>query len=199
MKISLQRAVQPSPSQREASTSIVASSANHQAAQVSHSTAAISLYSSHLNDVYSQHHAFVDSNLFRNEDEMRKQLEQFAHCCMITAQEALETNRILQQDLFKKMVSADDLAARRPYGYHGLEKDRDESDHEFPQCRGAKFQLNSSQVSCLDTQGNVRGCRLSGRLPGCSIRRYLSQRSDFAQLLGKWSSHRGLLANAAWL
>ena len=76
-----------------------------------------SLYSSHLNAVYSQNHAFVDSNLFHNEDEMRKQLEQFAHCCMITAQEAPETNRTFQQDLFKKMVSADDLAARRPYGY----------------------------------------------------------------------------------
>ena len=60
-----------------------------------------SLYSSHLNAVYSQNHAFVDSNLFHNEDEMRKQLEQFAHCCMITAQEAPETNRTFQQDLFK--------------------------------------------------------------------------------------------------
>ena len=76
-----------------------------------------SLYSSHLHAVYGHNHAFVDPNLFHNEDEMRKQLEQFAHCCMITAQEAPETARAFQQDLFKKMVSADDLAARRPYGY----------------------------------------------------------------------------------
>ena len=36
---------------------------------------------------------------------------------MVTAQETPETGRAFQQDLYKKMVSADDLAARRPYGY----------------------------------------------------------------------------------
>ena len=37
---------------------------------------------------------------------------------MVTAQETPETGRAFQQDLYKKKsVSADDLAARRPYGY----------------------------------------------------------------------------------
>ena len=60
---------------------------------------------------------FIDSSLFHNEDEMRKQLESFAHCFILTAQETPETNKAFQQDLFKKLVSADDLAGRRPYGF----------------------------------------------------------------------------------
>ena len=76
-----------------------------------------SMYSSHLAAVYGRNHAFIDSNLFHNEDEMRKQLESFARCFILTAQETPETNRAFQQDLFKKLVSADDLAARRPYGF----------------------------------------------------------------------------------
>ena len=76
-----------------------------------------SLFSTHLAAVYSHNHAFIDPNLFHNEEEMRKQLEQFAHCWIITAQEAPETHRHFQQDLFKKLMSADDLAGRRPYGF----------------------------------------------------------------------------------
>ena len=76
-----------------------------------------SLFSSHLDAVYAHNHAFIDPNLFHNEDELRKQLEQFANCWMITAQEAPETHRHFQQDLFKKLMSADDLAGRRPYGF----------------------------------------------------------------------------------
>ncbi|CAE7506749.1 unnamed protein product [Symbiodinium sp. CCMP2592] len=76
-----------------------------------------SLFSSHLAAVYSHNHAFIDPNLFHNEEEMRKQLEQFAHCWIITAQEAPETHRHFQQDLYKKFMSADDLAGRKPYGF----------------------------------------------------------------------------------
>ena len=76
-----------------------------------------SLFSCLLAATYCHNHAFVDPNLFHNEEELRKQLEQFAHCWIITAQEAPETHRHFQQDLFKKVMSADDLAARRPYGF----------------------------------------------------------------------------------
>ena len=76
-----------------------------------------SLYSSHIAAVYARNHAFVDPNLFHNEEEMRKQLEQFAHCFIITCQEAPETGKPFQQDLYKKMMSADDLSARKPYGF----------------------------------------------------------------------------------
>ncbi|CAE7561822.1 unnamed protein product [Symbiodinium sp. CCMP2592] len=76
-----------------------------------------SLFSSHLAAVYGHNHAFIDPNLFHNEEEMRKQLEQFTHCWIITAQEAPETHRHFQQDLYKKFMSADDLAGRKPYGF----------------------------------------------------------------------------------
>ena len=59
-----------------------------------------SLYSSHLAAVYGHNHPFIDPNLFHNEEEMRKQLESFAHSFIITAQEAPETNGTFQQDLF---------------------------------------------------------------------------------------------------
>ncbi|CAE7810987.1 unnamed protein product [Symbiodinium sp. CCMP2592] len=75
------------------------------------------LYSSHLAAVYRHNHAFIDPNLWHNEDELRKQLEQFSSACIITAQEKPESNRPFREDLYKKMVSADDLAARKPYGY----------------------------------------------------------------------------------
>ena len=76
-----------------------------------------SLYSNHLAAVYGHNHSFIDPNLWHNEDELRKQLESFAHCFIVTAQETPETHRSFKEDLYKKMVSADDLAGRKPYGY----------------------------------------------------------------------------------
>ena len=61
-----------------------------------------SLYSAHLAAVYGHNHAYVDPNLFHNEEEMRKQLEQFARCFIITCQEAPESGKAFQQDLYQK-------------------------------------------------------------------------------------------------
>ena len=47
---------------------------------------------------------------------MRKQVEQAAGAIMLTAQEAPETNRRMREDLYKKTMSADGIAGRRPYG-----------------------------------------------------------------------------------
>ena len=47
---------------------------------------------------------------------MRKQVEQAAGCFILTAQEAPETNRRMREDLYKKTMSADGIAGRRPYG-----------------------------------------------------------------------------------
>ncbi|CAE7630170.1 unnamed protein product [Symbiodinium sp. CCMP2592] len=76
-----------------------------------------SLYSSHLAAVYKHNHAFIDPNLWHNEDELRKQIESFATSFIITAQEKPESNKTFREDLYKKMISADDLAGRKPYGY----------------------------------------------------------------------------------
>ena len=75
------------------------------------------LYSNHLAAVYGPNHAFIDPNPWHNEDELRKQLEQFSGACILTAQEKPESQRAFREDLYKKMVSAVDLAARKPYGY----------------------------------------------------------------------------------
>ena len=76
------------------------------------------LYSSHLAAVYRCNHAFIDPNLWHNEGELRKQLEQFSSASIITAQEKPESNRFCRGDLYEKMVSTHDLAAaRKPYGY----------------------------------------------------------------------------------
>ena len=48
---------------------------------------------------------------------MRKQVEQAAGCFILTAQEKPENCRKMREDLFKKTMSADGIAGRRPYGY----------------------------------------------------------------------------------
>ncbi|CAE7796366.1 unnamed protein product [Symbiodinium sp. CCMP2592] len=75
-----------------------------------------SLYSAHLDAVYSPNHKFIDPNIWYDESEMRKQVEQSAGCFILTAQEAPETNKKMREDLFKKTMSADGIAGRRPYG-----------------------------------------------------------------------------------
>ena len=75
------------------------------------------LYSNHLAAVYKHNHAFIDPNLWHNEDELRKQLEMFSSAWILTAQEKPDSHRKFREDLYKKLVSADDLAARKPYGY----------------------------------------------------------------------------------
>lgn len=52
-----------------------------------------SLYSSHLNAVYKHNHSFFDPNIWFNEEEMRKQIEQFAGCFILTGQEAPDSKR----------------------------------------------------------------------------------------------------------
>ena len=76
-----------------------------------------SLYSAHLNAVYCHNHAFIDPNIWYDDQELRKQVEQFASCIILTAQEAPETSKRMREDLYKKTMSGDGIAGRRPYGY----------------------------------------------------------------------------------
>ena len=75
-----------------------------------------SLYSTLLAAVYGHNHAFFDPNVWYADDELRKQVEQFAGCIILTGQEAPETSRRMREDLFKKTMSADGIAGRKPYG-----------------------------------------------------------------------------------
>lgn len=76
-----------------------------------------SLYSLHLDTMLGNNHGFFDPNVWYNEDELRKQVETFARCIVITGQEAPESAKKLHLDLFKKTMSGDGIAGRKPYGF----------------------------------------------------------------------------------
>ena len=76
-----------------------------------------SLYSLHLQRMFGHNFAYFDPNIWFNEDEMRKQVEQLNGCCVLTGQETPGTGRRLREDLYKKFASADGIAGRKPYGF----------------------------------------------------------------------------------
>lgn len=76
-----------------------------------------SLYSIHLHAMYGDGAAFFDPNVWYNDEELRKQVESWTGCFILTGQEAPESSRRLREDLFKKTMSADAIAGRKPYGY----------------------------------------------------------------------------------
>lgn len=76
-----------------------------------------SLYSMHQRAMYGHNFAYFDPNIWYNEEEIRKQIEQLNGCCILTGQETPGTNRKLKEDLFKKFASADGIAGRKPYGF----------------------------------------------------------------------------------
>jgi len=75
-----------------------------------------SLYSFHLDAIFGRLHAFFDPNIWYDDNELRKQIEQWEGCIVLTGQEAPETNKKMREDLFKKTMSGDSLAGRKPYG-----------------------------------------------------------------------------------
>eukprot|EP00438_Fugacium_kawagutii_P034932 Skav206393 [mRNA] locus=scaffold834:643982:646531:- [translate_table: standard] len=76
-----------------------------------------SLFSMHIDAMLGSNHGYLDPNVWYNEDELRKQIESFARCIVVTGQEAPESHKKLHLDLFKKTMSADGIAGRKPYGY----------------------------------------------------------------------------------
>ena len=76
-----------------------------------------SLYSQHIAEMYKHNHAFFDPNVWHNEEELRKQVEAFARCFVLTGQEAPESAKKLHTDLYKKTMSGDGITGRKPYGY----------------------------------------------------------------------------------
>ena len=76
-----------------------------------------SLYSQHLAEMYKHNHCFFDPNVWHQEEELRKQVETFAKCFILTGQEAPESSKRLHMDLYKKTMSGDGVTGRKPYGY----------------------------------------------------------------------------------
>ena len=62
-------------------------------------------------------HAYLDSNIYHSDDELRKQAELFVNKLVTTLQERVEgAGHKFRLDLYKKVASADPIAARLPYG-----------------------------------------------------------------------------------
>ena len=70
-----------------------------------------------IHKVFSGLHAFLDTNIYFSDDELRKQADGLIGKLITTAQEAVDNSRHgFREDLFKKHISADPIAARLPYG-----------------------------------------------------------------------------------
>ena len=76
-----------------------------------------SLDSAHLDAVSAPTHKFIDPNIWFDETEMRKQIEQSAGCFILTTQDAPQAHRKLREDNFKETMSTDPIAGQRTYGY----------------------------------------------------------------------------------
>ena len=75
-----------------------------------------SLLTHHIHAVFQGLHAFLDTNVFYTDDELRKQGEQLVNKLILTAQEAVQgSSAKMREDLYKKVVSADPCAVRMPY------------------------------------------------------------------------------------
>ena len=76
-----------------------------------------SLFSHHINATFAPLRAFIDTNAYYSDDELRKQAELLVGKCITTAQEAVEGSmNKMREDLYKKHISADPNAGRLPYG-----------------------------------------------------------------------------------
>ena len=75
-----------------------------------------SLYSMLLANVYKTVHSYFDPNIWYLDEELRKQVESFVGCMILTGQECPETTRRMREDLYKKTMSADGISGRKPYG-----------------------------------------------------------------------------------
>ena len=69
-----------------------------------------SLYSAHLDAMHQNLHSFFDPNVWYQEGELQKQVEQWEGCIVLTGQEAPGTGKRLMEDLFKKTISGDGVA-----------------------------------------------------------------------------------------
>jgi len=76
-----------------------------------------SLHSLLLHAMHEGSAAFFDPNVWYNDEELRKQVEQWSGCFLLTGQESPENTRRMREDLFKKTMSGDAVAGRKPYGY----------------------------------------------------------------------------------
>ena len=82
-----------------------------------------SLFTTHLHAIYGPgNHGYYDPNVWCLEEELRKQAENLASGCAIilTGQETPTSARGIKEDLYKRFITGEPVAARRPYGHETL-------------------------------------------------------------------------------
>ena len=80
-----------------------------------------SLYSSHLAAIYGTgNHTFYDPNIWCLEEELRKQAEHLSCNFILTGQETPTSARGIKEDLYKRFITGEPVAVRRPYGHETL-------------------------------------------------------------------------------
>ena len=80
-----------------------------------------SLYTAHLAAIYGKgNHLYYDPNIWCLEEELRKQAENLSCGIILTGQEIPTGARGIKEDLFKRFVTGEPVAARRPYGHETL-------------------------------------------------------------------------------
>ena len=80
-----------------------------------------SLYSSHLAAIYGTgNHTFYDPNIWCLEEELCKQAEHLSCNFILTGQETPTGARGIKEDLYKRFITGEPVAARRPYGHETL-------------------------------------------------------------------------------
>ena len=108
----------------------------------------------------SVRHGFMDMNVFYTEDELRKQADTFTGKVVNTSQEAPSTDKRLREDLCKKVMSGDPVAARLPCAiltkmvtFSGW--NRFEMDYQVPWGYGNDVPVDHETVAHHQLQGEV--------------------------------------------
>ena len=75
-----------------------------------------SLVSHFFDALLDGRHAFLDTNVYYSDDELRKQAQTLVSKIVVTAQEAVQgASHHMREDLYKKHVTGDAIASRLPY------------------------------------------------------------------------------------
>ena len=79
--------------------------------------------------MYKHNYSFFDPNIWHLDDELRKQVESFARCFILTGQEAPETNKKMHIDLYKKTISGDGIYGQKAVWIQCTNVPNDRLDH----------------------------------------------------------------------
>eukprot|EP00439_Symbiodinium_sp_Y106_P054994 s2505_g7.t1 len=139
-----------------------------------------SLYSLHLDDMYKHNHAFFDPHIWHLDEELRKQVESFAKCFILTGQEAPETSKKMHIDLYKKTIfwrwhhGAQTVRIQyQDVPDDWVDKAGGESNYAIPGSSEQQLQLHVQTVICVEGKGQIRSQKVLVQVLGSREGRHL--------------------------